>query len=51
MLFRILKNIIQRGNTEGLSDRVDVLYAAGKLSDEQYQELSKLLTDENTKGE
>lgn len=51
MLYRILKNMIQRGNTRGLSERIDVLYAVGKLTDEQYQELSKLLTDNNAAGE
>lgn len=43
MLYRILKNMINRGNTDGLAERIDVLYAAGKLTDEQYQELTGLL--------
>lgn len=44
-LYRVLKRMIQRGQTEGLSEKLDVFYAAGKLSEAQYTELSDMLGD------
>lgn len=43
MLYRVLKRMIERGQTEGLSEKLDVFYAAGKLSEAQYTELSDML--------
>ena len=43
MLYRVLKRMIERGQTEGLSEKLDVFYAAGKLSEAQYTELSDKL--------
>lgn len=43
MLYQVLVRMIQRGQTAGLSGKVDVFYAAGKLSDEQYTEPNGLL--------
>lgn len=37
MLFKTLQKLKERnGLTEELSQRIDVLYAAGKLTDEEY---------------
>lgn len=44
MLYRTLKRMIERGQTEGLAVKVDVFYAVGKLTDEQYTELTALLS-------
>lgn len=43
MLFRTLKRMIERGNTNGITEKIDIFYAAGKLTDEEYQKLMILL--------
>ncbi|MBQ6756525.1 MAG: hypothetical protein IJP43_06240 [Oscillospiraceae bacterium] len=43
MLYRTLKRLIERGQTEGLEEKIDVFYAAGKLTDEEYDELIRML--------
>ena len=45
MLYRTLLRMIQRGQTDGLEERLDVFYAAGKLSKAEYAELTGLLTE------
>lgn len=46
MIYKLLKNMILRGQTEGIEHRIDVFYAAGKLTDEEYNELISLLGGE-----
>ena len=43
MLYRTLKRMIERGLTDGLENKIDVFYAAGKLTDTQYSELMSML--------
>ena len=43
MIYRTLKRMIERGNTEGMSEKLDVFYAADKLTQEQYNELMGML--------
>lgn len=43
MLYRVLKRMIERGQTEGMAEKLDVFYAAGKLSEAEYTELTALL--------
>ena len=43
MLFRTLKRMIERGNTEGMAEKLDVFYAADKLTAEEYKELTDML--------
>ena len=43
MLYRTLKRMIERGNTEGMVEKLDVFYAADKLTREEYDELVVLL--------
>ena len=43
MLYRVLARIIERGQTEGLMEKIDVFYAAGKLTEAEYNELINLL--------
>lgn len=43
MLYRVLKRMVERGQTEGLAEKLDVFYAAGKLTEAQYTELTALL--------
>lgn len=44
MLYRTLRRMIERGQTSGLADRIDVFYAMGKLGEDEYKELTELLT-------
>ena len=43
MLYRVIKRMIESGNTEGLAEKIDIFYAAGKLTTAEYEELTKLL--------
>lgn len=45
MLYRTLKRMIERGQTVGLSEKLDIFFAADKLSSEQYGELTELLNN------
>ena len=37
--------MIERGSIEGMSTKLDVFCAAGKLTDDEYKELTELLTE------
>ena len=43
MLKRTCKRMIERGSIEGLGNKLDVFYAAGKLTDDEYKELTAQL--------
>lgn len=43
VLYRTCKRMIQRGTIDGLAEKIDIFYAAGKLTDEHYTELTGLL--------
>lgn len=43
MLYTFIKKLISVGKTDGLPAKVDVFYAAGKLTDEEYTEIIGLL--------
>lgn len=43
MLYRTLKRLIEMGKTEGLEEKIDVFYAAGKLTESEYNELTRLI--------
>ena len=43
MLYRVIKRLIETGATDGLSEKIDMFYAAGKLSEAEYTELTALL--------
>lgn len=45
MVYRICKRMLERGAVEGMEAKLDVFYAAGKLTDEEYAELSKMLEE------
>ena len=51
MLYRMLKRLIELGKTEGLEERIDVFFAAGKITEEQYNELIELVKNETIKVE
>lgn len=39
MLYSVLERMIARGAVDGLREKVDVFYAVGSLTEEQYQTL------------
>ena len=43
MLYRTLKRMIERGQTAGMEDKLDIFYAADKITEAQYNELLALL--------
>lgn len=44
MLYRTLKRMIERGQTEGIETKLDIFYAADKISENEYQELLGMLS-------
>lgn len=46
MLYRTLRRLIELGNTEGLYEKIDIFFAAGKLTTDEYSNLAKQLSDE-----
>ena len=45
MLYRTLKRMIERGQTEGIETKLDIFYAAGKISEAEYSELIGMLSE------
>ena len=45
MLFRTIKRLIERGQTDGLAIKIDIFFAADKISEEEYSELRTLLEE------
>ena len=43
MLYRVLKRMIERGQIDGMAEKLDVFYAADKLTEAEYTELTALL--------
>ena len=43
MLYRTLKRMIERGNTTGMAEKLDIFFAADKLTEAEYQELTAML--------
>lgn len=46
MLYRTLKRMIERGYTNSLEEKIDIFFAAGKLTESEYQELIAMLKAE-----
>lgn len=44
MLYRTLKRMIERGNTEGMAGKLDIFFAADRITEAEYLELNELLT-------
>lgn len=47
MLYRTLKRMVERNQTEGLETKIDIFFAAGKLTEAEYTELLTLLAQAN----
>lgn len=45
MLYRTLKRMIERGNTAGMAEKLDIFFAADRITEAQYQELTAMLAD------
>lgn len=43
MLYRTLKRMIERGQTDGMAEKLDVFFAADKLTKAEYDELAAML--------
>lgn len=43
MLYRTLKRMIERGNTDGIAEKLDIFFAAGKITEAEYTELTAML--------
>lgn len=46
MLYRVLQRQIERGAVEGLEAKIDIFFAAGKLTTDEYNSLIALLSKE-----
>lgn len=45
MLYRTLKRMIERGKITGMAEKLDIFYAADKLTEAQYTELIGMLNN------
>lgn len=43
MLYNAIKQLIERGRTEGLAEKVDVFYLVGKLTETEYKKITAAL--------
>ena len=43
MLYRTLKRMIERGNTTGMAEKLDIFFATDKLTQAEYTELTTML--------
>lgn len=46
MTYKLCKKLIELGRTAGLMDKLDVYFAAGRLTEEEYTELVGMLNKE-----
>ena len=46
MLFRTLKRMIEKNQTDGLADKIDIFFAAGKLTETEYTALTEMLKEQ-----
>ena len=48
MLYRTLKRMIERGQINGLADKLDVFYAMGRITEAEYKELTEMLNEKTS---
>ncbi|WNX84353.1 hypothetical protein RWV98_17530 [Agathobaculum sp. NTUH-O15-33] len=46
MLYRTLKRMIERGQTAGMAEKLDIFFAADKISEAEYTELTGMMVQE-----
>lgn len=44
VLYGTLKRLIERGQTDGLQEKLDVFFAADRITQEEYTELTALIS-------
>lgn len=49
MLYRTLIALIKKGKTDGLAGKIDIFFAADKITMEEYTELTTMLASAGTK--
>ena len=45
MIYRFCKNMINLGRTEGLIEKLDIFFAVGHLTEDEYMELRGLVEE------
>ena len=45
MLYRTIKRMIEMGQLTGLEEKIDIFFAAGKLTEAEYTELVAMLAE------
>lgn len=50
VLYNTCKRMIERGALDGMSTKLDIFYAANKLTDSEYAELTALLNEKKGAG-
>ena len=50
-LYNTCKRMIERGQTAGMAKKLDIFYAANKLTEDEYNELTALLAEKTEKKE
>ena len=46
MLFRTLKRMIEKNQTDGIADKIDIFFATGKLTESEWNTLTEMLKQE-----
>lgn len=44
--YNLVMKLIAIGKTDGLMDKVDVYFAAGRITEEEYREISEMLREQ-----
>lgn len=45
-IYNMIKTLINKGRVDGLKEKVDVFFLTNSLTEEEYKELTELLTQE-----
>jgi len=45
MLYLLLLKMIEKGSIDGIVEKIDIFFAAGKITEEQYKTLYEMLED------
>lgn len=46
MIYNVLKRMIERGQTDGLRDKLNIFFAKDQITEAQYEELTAMLDGE-----
>ena len=45
MLYRTLRRMIEKGLTDGLAEKIDIFFAANKLTEDEYNSLMSMMNE------